>query len=208
MALDISRSVIQSNKPGGRTRRIVYNIINKNKTVGTPIKIMSYVGKTLVSRPTTRVIDPDPTTNPASEGFPGSGFGPGLNPAVTITVIGPGGVGSGDTPAATVAPNPDTSPGTGYNRRTACIRGLVIVVDSEGNITHSATSGTTTNSLNLITLLTNAGLKPSTAGKYQFTFEFFGWRRQGNNLHSNAWISDDSRYNIYTVISEPVYSIN
>ena len=206
---DVVRKTVDVRKPGpgGRTIRTTIDVVNKRRVLDYPIKIIGHIGDRKIFRPTTSVIDPDPSSNPASEGFPGSGFGPGLNPEVTITVIGPGGIGSGDTPAITVTPTPDTPPGTGYNRRKACLVGLVIVVDDEGNVTYSAASRLTTNNLDLVSLLTSAGLKPSTAGTYQFTFEFFGWRRQQNNLHSDAWINDDTMYKIYNEISEPVYTV-
>jgi hypothetical protein len=105
-------------------------------------------------------------------------------------------------------------PGVGYERRKGCLRGLVVVTDSNGNITSFSTSdGSTTNNFNLKTLLTSASGQSSaisnitnTAGTHEFVFEFFGWRRKKNQLNDIAWVSDDSKYTIYSSFKNPTFS--
>ena len=108
----------------------------------------------------------------------------------------------------TVQPSPDNPP-TGYegsNRHRACLRGLAIKVDGRGNIASSAVHATdkTTNNLNLITLLQNAGIAPTTKGSYSYIFEFFGWYTKGKPAGTpgspgtgHKWLSDDTMYKIY-----------
>ena len=88
---------------------------------------------------------------------------------------------------------------TGYDttvRERACLRGLAIHVDSTGNITDSVQYGNTSpNNLSLATLLTNAGLVPSSEGCYSYVFEFHGW--SGDFSGYSLWASADDRYYIY-----------
>ena len=109
---------------------------------------------------------------------------------------------------ATVQPSPDTPP-TGYensNRHKACLRGLAIKVDRRGNVVSSAVhaTDTTTNNLDLTTLLRSAGLVPTTEGSYSYIFEFFGWYTKGSPAGTpgspgtgHKWLSDDTMYKIY-----------
>jgi hypothetical protein len=125
-----------------------------------------------------------------------------------------GGTDGGTTSFVFTTAGNTTKPGVGYERRKGCLRGLVVVTDVSGNITSSSTSeGTTTNNLDLKTLLTSAsGLSSSvsnitnTAGTHSFVYEFFGWRRKQNQLNDIAWSSDDSKYSIYSNFNNPTYS--
>jgi hypothetical protein len=162
------------------------------------------------------IIDPNPETNPGTSDFPT----PGTNPEVVVTFYEPNPPVTPGTPG--LPPGDPGSPGDppihrennegrvgrpegpGWKQKTACFIGLVIVVDESGNITHSATSGSTTNNLDLVTLLKNSGKAPTTAGTYNFVFEFFGWRRDKNklppddpNFHGGGWADGDDKYNIY-----------
>ena len=171
-------------------------------------------------RPVVRVIDPDPIRNPGVPGFPT----PGTNPAITIIIIGqPGGPGVDDTPLITIPgsstpPNdpggsgdpgtgPGQNPGPGFCREDACIIGVVIIVDSSGNITHSAQSGNTTNGLNLKDLLVTLGLAPTEEGTHSFTFSFKGWRRKPNASFGEKWLSADDSYKVYAAGDDPFYSV-
>ena len=153
-----------------------------------------------------RITDPNPVTNPATDSFPT----PGTNPEITVTFYEPN---PGIDPAIYEEPNdggdgrpgtPGTPGGSGWRQKTACLIGIVVIVDSSGNITHFSTSGDTTNNLDLKTLLEESGKVPTTAGTYNFVFEFFGWKRDANHLdpsdpnyHDSGWSDDDNKYNIY-----------
>jgi hypothetical protein len=133
--------------------------------------------------------------NPNPPQIPGLSSTPGISGTSHTGLITSFGTGSGQ------------NPGLGFNRRQACYRGLVINVDNTGTITASATTGSTTNNLNLLTLLSNANQIPTTAGIHEFVFEFFGWRRKANNLLLKGWINDDSKFDIYRNAEEPFYTI-
>ena len=106
---------------------------------------------------------------------------------------------SGTKPTTPVYSEPGTgsSPGEGFDRLKACLRGIAILVNNSGEITCSAVTGSTTNNLDLETLLTNSGLVPSEEGSYTFVFEFFGWRRNGTHANGEGWQSADDKYDIY-----------
>ena len=97
-----------------------------------------------------------------------------------------------------------TPPGSGFSRLPACYRSIAILVDTYGNILASAVTGTTTNSLDLKTLLQNAGLiyTGMTPGCYAYTFEFHGWRRKASHSSGVGWQNADDKYDIYDSFEE------
>lgn len=147
-----------------------------------------------------RVVEPDPEINPG-----------GL-PEVTCDFYAPS---PGVPPIFEEPNNSDTNKpaGAGWQQKAACFLGMCIVVDESGAITHSASSGNSTNSLNLVTLLQNSGKAPTTAGNYAFVFEFFGWRRDKSKLppddpsyYGGGWLSDDSKYKIFNAGTDPFHN--
>jgi len=104
---------------------------------------------------------------------------------------------------AEITPDPDIRPGSQFERRVACYRCAFITVDSNGNISSSSYQSTT-NNLNLTQVLINNNLVPTQAGDYLFYFIFYGWRRKakydqfGTLISPAGWISDDTKYDIWT----------
>ena len=81
-----------------------------------------------------------------------------------------------------------------YKRKAACLRSIVVKIES-GVIVAQKTTGTTTNSLDMGSLLTSAGLVASLSdGCYAFQFEFFGW---AITKKGPGWVNADDMYNIY-----------
>jgi len=141
---------------------------------------------------------------------------PGADPETTITFYQP----VPGVPPIFEDPNdsetnrpgtPGTPGGSGWQQRSACLIGLVVVVQG-GVIVSSAVSGETTNGRNLLSLLQSSGKAPTTNGVHNFVFEFFGWRRDKNklppddpNYHGSGWVDDDNKYKIFTGGESPFY---
>jgi hypothetical protein len=112
---------------------------------------------------------------------------------------------------------PVTEP-AGYltaERTHACLRGIIIEVDSAGNIIDSIQAGTTTpNNLDLKTLLINSSVTSGlSAGCYSYIFQFYGWYKPGDATGGGPgsaaggalWASADDEYRIYNAFRDNGY---